>query len=662
MKQSGTQIAKAIRKPGFWLIFALVILISLPHYADYLQHPPLLNEIMASLNLQRPDFERILFLVPIIWAGFLFSLRGAGITSLVSLAIMLPKAILSPQSRDALFEVGAVFIIGNLMVISFESLRKAREQRIQLEVANRELQSHARTIEDSEKRLSTLNQIANTVSQSLELGDVLNSAIGSVIDLIGADTAWIYLLNEDGKELSLVAHHGAPERFAREAGFINLGEGLSGHVAQSGQPLFVEDASQDSRLAVEPICSNGIGSVLIVPLSSKGKVNGILGVCTGRKRSLKQDDIDLLTAIGNQIGVAVENARLYRKQQEVAAALRASEARYRELFENAHDAIWTHNLEGNIIAVNRAAEKLTGYNTDEMLNQNVKNFLSPESHKLAIQVREKLLGNEPLTQPYEQRIFRKGGGEAYIQLTTNVVFSGKEPVAFQHIARDVSEERRLQENLRYYLHQATRAQEEERKRISRELHDETIQALVVLSRNLDSMASGSNSLSDDNRLRLEELRQQTNNIMRGIRRLSQDLRPAALDRLGLLSALEWLAADVAQYSGITTKVNVTGSEHRLPEEVELVLFRITQEALRNVWRHSKATQAEITVEFSQETLKISIHDNGTGFDIPRTMGDLAREGKLGLAGMQERARLIGGFLTAKSEPGKGSTITIELRL
>lgn len=82
-----------------------------------------------------------------------------------------------------------------------------------------------------------------------------------------------------------------------------------------------------------------------------------------------------------------------------------------------------------------------------------------------------------------------------------------------------------------------------------------------------------------------------------LRRLSQDLRPAALDRLGLLSALEWLASDVSEYSGIEIKVNVLGNERRLPEEVELVLFRITQEALRNVWRHSQATRAEITVEF-----------------------------------------------------------------
>jgi len=210
------------------------------------------------------------------------------------------------------------------------------------------------------------------------------------------------------------------------------------------------------------------------------------------------------------------------------------------------------------------------------------------------------------------------------------------------------------------LQQATRAQEEERKRISRELHDDTIQSLVVLSRQLDALAANSKGLPEDARRRIEELWQRTNNIMQGVRRLSQDLRPAALDRLGLLPTLELLASDVTQYSGIETRVKVIGTERRLPEEVELALFRITQEALRNVWRHSQATQAQVVLEFSEKRLKIIVSDNGKGFDLPRTISDLARYGKLGLAGMQERAQLIGATLAVDSQPGKGSTVTIEV--
>ena len=103
-----------------------------------------------------------------------------------------------------------------------------------------------------------------------------------------------------------------------------------------------------------------------------------------------------------------------------------------------------------------------------------------------------------------------------------------------------------------------------------------------------------------------------------------------------------------------------GSVHRLPPETELVLFRIAQEALRNVWKHSGASKAWVTVEFGDDKVILSIKDNGKGFELPERIGDLATVGKLGLAGMQERAQLIGGRLTIQSELGKGTTVTAEV--
>ena len=148
--------------------------------------------------------------------------------------------------------------------------------------------------------------------------------------------------------------------------------------------------------------------------------------------------------------------------------------------------------------------------------------------------------------------------------------------------------------------------------------------------------------------------------MQGVRRLSQDLRPAALDNLGLVPALEWLAADVAGYSGIKTKLKVLGTERKLLSEVDLLLFRIAQEALRNVWKHAQATSAEVTLEFAEGKTLVTVSDNGVGFDPPPVVANLPRYGKLGLAGMQERAWLLGGTLTVESEIGKGTTLTVEL--
>lgn len=217
-----------------------------------------------------------------------------------------------------------------------------------------------------------------------------------------------------------------------------------------------------------------------------------------------------------------------------------------------------------------------------------------------------------------------------------------------------------QDKMRFYLNAINKAQEEERKRISQELHDDTIQSLVVLSRGLDLLASTNTNLSQEEyRHRLEKLREQSNEIMTGIRRLSQDLRPAALDRLGLISALESLSADISKYWKININFTVDGTLQRMNADKELAIFRIVQEALRNVWRHSKATKADVNIEISNDILNITVSDNGQGFNVPKDMNNLPSSGKLGMAGMFERAQLIGATINIESEVGKGTKVSIQ---
>jgi len=636
-------VTRVIRRPGFWLLIAILVLITLPHYAEELKHPAFLNNLWDNLGLDRHAFERILFLAPIVWSGFLFGQRGAFIVSLMAVAIMLPRAIIiSEHPSDAITETIAVFVIGNVVAFSFGLLRRERIRRIQLAV---------------------LNEISSVVSKSLELSQLLDSSIDSVVTVMRADAALVFLMDEKTKELVLTANEGVSREFTQNVSRIKLGEGFNGRVAETGEPLFVEDVSQEWGSATGgALVKEGIKSQIIVPLKSKGVVVGTLCVAMCSHRRFSDDEVELLNAIGNQIGVAVENARLYEYERDVTKQLKLSEERYRELFESANDAIWVHDLEGNLMAANRASEKLTGFTLEELRQGNrlnVRSFLMEESLNLAKDIGSKLLAIEPVALPYEQRIVRKDGTEAYLMITTNLVTEGGKPVAFQHIARDVTEEKRMRENLQFYLRQITRVQEEERKRIARELHDDTVQYLVVLARQLDDLASSGKGLSREEKLKLEDLRQQVNNIMEGVRRLSHDLRPATLDRLGLLPALEWLAANIEKHSGIKVQVKTSGSERRLPIEVEVILFRIAQEALSNVRRHSKATSAEVRVEFEDSKARITVKDDGKGFAMPETMGNMVKEGRLGLVGMQERIQLLNGSLKIQSEPGKGTTVIVE---
>jgi PAS domain S-box-containing protein len=546
------------------------------------------------------------------------------------------------------------------LALTFVSLRKERERRTQLEDAEETLQAQLEVILENEQRLAALNQTSTILSQSLELKEVLDKAVENVIEVMQVEAAWILLMDKEAGELSIAAYQGISNEFVKSADKIKMGQGFNGRVAETGEPMFVENASEDPRLTRKAWKNEGIHSLLIVPLKSKGIVVGTLCAIMRSYRQFDQDEVELLTAIGNQIGVAVENARLYEQQRETSEQLRASEERYRELFERAHDAIMLHDLKGNLITANRATVGLTGYSLEELPKLRGTQLVSKEDLRAVGQAIQSLLEGKTTGSVSEAKLVRKDGTEVFVQLSTSLVMSNGQPIAFQHIARDITEEKRMRENLRFYLEEVTKAQEEERKRIARELHDDTVQSLIVLSRQLDDLTSDRAMVSEEARLRLENLWQQTNNAINNVRRLSQDLRPPTLDRLGLLPALNWLASNVEEYSGIAVKVQLLGIERRLPEEVELLLFRITQEALRNVWRHSQATEAAVIVEFSERELRITIKDNGRGFDIPDSIGDLARTGKLGLVGMQERAKLLGGDISIESKPGEGTTLTIRV--
>lgn len=199
------------------------------------------------------------------------------------------------------------------------------------------------------------------------------------------------------------------------------------------------------------------------------------------------------------------------------------------------------------------------------------------------------------------------------------------------------------------------AQEEERRRLARELHDETAQALVSLSLVLDSIRD--RALSDPVAARQQAIegKEMTNNLLEETRRLIFDLRPTVLDDFGLASALRWHAERSLEDQGI--KVTFQADNTPIPDRVQVAMFRIGQEAINNIARHAGAKQARITVSNFDHSIALTVEDDGRGFDVAATA---AHSSEVGLVGMRERANLLGAKLEINSVPGNGTRIYLEV--
>ncbi len=242
----------------------------------------------------------------------------------------------------------------------------------------------------------------------------------------------------------------------------------------------------------------------------------------------------------------------------------------------------------------------------------------------------------------------------------------REPVGgiteVQHLQMELAEMSRkvksAQEGLHDYIGAITSAQEEERTRLAHELHDDTIQAVIALkqrvqlAQKLVEDPKGKQSLKE-----LEALAEQT---VENLRRLTRALRPIYLEDLGLVTALEMLTREVGQSHPIHVSFQKTGQERRLAREVELSLYRIAQEALTNVVKHSQATQAELKILFSETYVQIEVDDNGIGFSVPNSPTEFAPNGHFGLLGVHERADLIGAKLEVLSTPAKGTQLKVRV--
>ncbi|MBN1862223.1 MAG: PAS domain S-box protein [Dehalococcoidales bacterium] len=333
--------------------------------------------------------------------------------------------------------------------------------------------------------------------------------------------------------------------------------------------------------------------------------------------------------------------------------LRQSREFLSKLIVNAPVPILLFNEDYSVRYSNAALERLTGFTSGEIINSSfpypwcvAKRRYSPP-------------GKLPSLR--EEFYQKKNGDRFWVEIASAIVEDQLHERFFLETWNDITREKQFTENLRSYANLVTSALEDERKRLARELHDETIQSLFCLCTDIGNCLKNGR-LPAGTHKELELILDRTGGIMNSLRSFCHEMRPDIIDRFGLVPAIKLLVEEMRRHNGPACDFEIVGDVRRLPNDTELALFRIIQEALNNVRRHAKATEVKLSGIFTDSETKIIISDNGVGLKVPPALDNLASYGKLGLVGMNERAYLIGGTLSIDSKKDRGTTITVQVPL
>ncbi len=382
------------------------------------------------------------------------------------------------------------------------------------------------------QELLALSRVSAAISGLWDLDAVLKVALDNILKIMKGTIGGILLADEQTRTLSYHIHQGLSDSYVEKMR-LGPGEGIAGRVAQSGKAILLEDISIDSRVAHPDLVSaEGLKAFICVPIRAKADVLGVINVASRRAHRFTTKDLHLLHSIGDQLGVAIQQARLYER-------LRKARERYRKL-----------------------------------------------------------------------------------------------------------------------TRQILVAQEDERKRLALELHDETSQTLSGLTLQLQALTAIAEKSGVDAELiaKLKKVQSLAVQVHTEVRRLMADLRPSLLDTLGLVPAIRQLADTRLRPLNINVSVKTTGTERRLDPEFETGLFRVAQGSIGNIIEHSKAKNVTIAVEYRDSELVLRITDDGQGFDVA-DITDVEESGRgRGLFSMRERIMLLGGTASVESKIGQGTTV------
>jgi len=515
------------------------------------------------------------------------------------------------------------------------------------------------------------------LTENLSLERVLETLLDYLSRLVPYDSANVMLRNEDSQFVvtALRRYEGFQNvEMTRAIVFDGNDNPLLRQICETKQGLIVPDTEKEAAWEWVPGADH-VRNWMGVPLVAGGKVIGLYSVDKVVPDFFQPRHARIAETLAARAASAIQNAQLFEQSQHyvaelerriaernlVEAALRESEERYRELFENARDAMYVHDLNGTYVSINHAAEKLSGYTREEIIGHNFAEFIAIEHLK---EVRERFCGK--LAQrgetTYEVDVIAKDGRRVPVEVSSRAIYEKGVIVGVQGTARDITERKQAQDALQMFSRQLIEAQEEERRRIARELHDQIGQVLTAVKMNLHAIQRTCES--GEAVVHIKDNIDAVDESLRLVRDLSVDLRPPLLDDLGLVTALRWYVDRYAKRSGVVADVVVEMKDpnERFSRELETACFRIAQEALTNVARHARASCVLVRLVKNENGLFLSVKDNGAGFDPEALRKRAPRAATLGLLGMQERAHAAGGLVEIESRASRGTEIRLKLPL
>jgi nitrate/nitrite-specific signal transduction histidine kinase len=537
---------------------------------------------------------------------------------------------------------------------------------------------------DRVKELAALNAIASTTSQVTDLDEILNDALDRTLEVMEIEAGGIYLIDDAGI-LRIRAQRGFDPQFIAGVDELKVGEGFSGRVVDSGESLIVPDVSTDPRLTRMAAQIEGLRSMIVTPLSSKGKVLGTLFVVSHGHREFTDQNVELLTSIGQQIGVAIENARLFSAQQRRAE-------QFRVISEVGRRITSILAIEELLVEIVQLIQRTFGYDhvgialvEGDTAEYKVGAGRLWEDPDFGFEPRRLKVGSEgitgwaagtgePLLVPdvnQDPRYVWMEGSKTQSELTVPIkvkddvigvldvqsdrlnAFDGTDLAVLESLAQWAA---LAMENARLVEQTEELAAVRERSRLARELHDAVTQTLFSASLIAEALPSCWEKDPMEGQVLLSELRQMTRGALAEMRTLLMELRPAALAETSLRDLLHQLAEAFIGREGADVVIDVDDACD-LPAEVHISLYRIAQEALNNVVKHARASQVTITLVCNSAnhhaSAELVVRDNGRGFSASQVLPDC-----LGLAIMEERAQAISGHLEVNSRPGEGTEVRV----